>query len=212
MWPAAGRSVESHASRPCWASSRSGYCGSVSAPCKMMTSCIHPNISTLSNLSCNKSSPLPHLLPPSYQPHLSNSPHLINLDLETVPCRTTLRPNLQHRSRSNSHLRHPRPSHHHHLRLHRPHAALPPSIVGQLPRYHGHCPRLDSVLPADLHDPAPKACRKPEYPNDVYPDARQLRVGGESGGAVGDGRMERVGAVYRDGTAAGLVACHGRVL
>lgn len=54
-------------------------------------------------------------------------------------------------------------------------------MVGQLPRDLQHDPGVDPVFPADLDDVEPQARRQPEHSDDVHPDTRQFRVGGQSG-------------------------------
>lgn len=212
-----------HASRPCWASSRSGCYGSGSAPCETPHRSIQ--LSQRSNLSSFQSSPLSDLLPPSHLSLLPFSLHrlitnlaLINhkaaaIPITFMPCRTTtaLPTQLQHRHRRSSHLYPARRRRPRHLRRHRADTPLLPPILGQLPRSHGHHPRLYPVLPADLHNPTPAARGEPQHPNDVHPDARRLPVGGESGSAVGKGRVEHLGFVRGDGNAAGDAAGDGGV-
>lgn len=70
-----------------------------------------------------------------------------------------------------------RARHHHHFRSVR---AAPPGRccgLGELPRCPSCDPRVDPVLPADLHYVPAALCRELEYPHDVHPDAGKSYLG-----------------------------------
>ena len=71
--------------------------------------------------------------------------------------------------------------------------------MGQQPRSHSGSPRLDPILPPDLHHSPSAMCRQSEYPHDVSAIARGLALGGEFGCAARLGRVEYLGYFFGDG-------------
>lgn len=84
--------------------------------------------------------------------------------------------------------------------------------MGQFPRHPRRSPLFDPVLPPDLHDPQAPVRGQFEYTDDVHPNARELGVCGESGGATGIRGVEHLGCVCCDGIPAGDAAFPGYIL
>lgn len=95
--------------------------------------------------------------------------------------------------------------------LHYPCPTIPP-ILREHPRHSQHHPRRNPILPADLHHMGAETSSQSQYPDDVHPDAWELCVGGQSGGEIGERRVECLGGIPCDRVFAGEFVGHGNLV